>query len=156
MPHPRPSTPTEKKFAKSEVDDKVVFVLGAGVDRVLQLPLLNTLFRDLNAFVSGSGADINKAIRSQVKGMRFNLQTYGGDGSINPEAFAIRNEEAGWLRDAIQRLPVWCERHFSSCVLIAARDLSSDARVLSIATFLIIVPLAPVNPACSEPFTVTK
>ncbi len=83
MPHPRPSTPTEKKFAKSEVDDKVVFVLGAGVDRVLQLPLLNTLFRDLNAFVSGSGADINKAIRSQVKGMRFNLQTYGGDEAEN-------------------------------------------------------------------------
>ena len=29
----------------------------------------------------------------------------GTDGSINPEAFAIRTEEAGRLRGAIQRLP---------------------------------------------------
>jgi hypothetical protein len=105
MPHPRPSTPTEKKFAKSEVDDKVVFVLGAGVDRVLQLPLLNTLFRDLNAFVSGSGADINKAIRSQVKGMRFNLQTYGAMAASTPKhsPFGMRKRDG-------------CETPFSGCL----------------------------------------
>jgi len=35
------------------VGTDVVF-LGAGVDRVLDLPLLNTLFRDLSDFVRGS------------------------------------------------------------------------------------------------------
>jgi len=33
------------------------------------------------------------------------LEQLGTDGSINPEAFAIRSEEAGRLRHAIQRLP---------------------------------------------------
>jgi RNA polymerase sigma-70 factor, ECF subfamily len=36
---------------------------------------------------------------------RRELEQLGTDGSINPEAFAIRSEEAGRLRDAIQRLP---------------------------------------------------
>jgi len=36
---------------------------------------------------------------------RKELEQLGTDGSINPEAFAIRSEEAGRLRDAIQRLP---------------------------------------------------
>jgi RNA polymerase sigma-70 factor, ECF subfamily len=36
---------------------------------------------------------------------RKELGQMGSDGSINPEAFAIRSEEAGCLRDAIQQLP---------------------------------------------------
>src|ERR1700686_57342 len=36
---------------------------------------------------------------------RKELEQLGTDSSINPEAFAIRSEEAGRLRDAIQRLP---------------------------------------------------
>jgi RNA polymerase sigma-70 factor, ECF subfamily len=36
---------------------------------------------------------------------RKELEQLGSDGSINPEAFAIRSEEAGRLRDAIQLLP---------------------------------------------------
>ena len=36
---------------------------------------------------------------------RKELERMGTDGSINPEAFAIRSQEAGRLRDAIQRLP---------------------------------------------------
>jgi RNA polymerase sigma-70 factor, ECF subfamily len=36
---------------------------------------------------------------------RKELAQLGSDGGINPEAFAIRSEEAGRLRDAIQRLP---------------------------------------------------
>ena len=47
------------------------------------MPLLNTLFRDLNEFVIGSGAAVNKAIRSHVKSLRFNLQTHGGDEAEN-------------------------------------------------------------------------
>ena len=36
---------------------------------------------------------------------RRELEQLGTDGSINPEAFAIRSEQAGRLRDAIQQLP---------------------------------------------------
>lgn len=36
---------------------------------------------------------------------RKELEQMGSDGSINPEAIAIRSEEAGRLRDAIQQLP---------------------------------------------------
>jgi len=36
---------------------------------------------------------------------RKELEQLGTNGSINPEAFAMRSEEAGRLRDAIQRLP---------------------------------------------------
>jgi len=36
---------------------------------------------------------------------RKELEQMGADGSINPEALAIRSEEAGRLRDAIQQLP---------------------------------------------------
>ena len=36
---------------------------------------------------------------------RKELEKLGTNGGINPEAFAIRSEEAGRLRDAIQRLP---------------------------------------------------
>jgi RNA polymerase sigma-70 factor, ECF subfamily len=36
---------------------------------------------------------------------RKELEQVATDGSINPEAFAIRSQEAGRLRDAIQRLP---------------------------------------------------
>jgi RNA polymerase sigma-70 factor (ECF subfamily) len=36
---------------------------------------------------------------------RRELERLSGDGSINPETFAIRSEEAGLLREAIQRLP---------------------------------------------------
>jgi len=69
--------------ATRKVSKDAVFVLGAGVDRVLGLPLLNTLFRDLNDFVHGSGAAINRAIRNHVKSIRFNLQSYSGDEAEN-------------------------------------------------------------------------
>ncbi len=36
---------------------------------------------------------------------RKELEQLGNEGSINPEAFAIRSQEAGRLREAIQRLP---------------------------------------------------
>jgi hypothetical protein len=63
----------------SKATDGVIFVLGAGVDRVLGLPLLNTLFRDLGEFARGPGKGINKAIRSHAKPLPLDLETYGGD-----------------------------------------------------------------------------
>jgi hypothetical protein len=66
-----------------KANSDVVFVLGAGVDRVLGLPLLYTLLKDLGVFILGSGREINGAIRSHVKNMRFNLETYSGDQAEN-------------------------------------------------------------------------
>ena len=71
----RPSVP------KAPAD--VIFVLGAGVDRALGLPLLNTLFHDLAEFVRGSGKAINKAIRDHAKHLRFDFETYSGDEAEN-------------------------------------------------------------------------
>lgn len=56
----------------------VVFVLGAGVDKALGLPLTNTLFRELHAFTKGEGKTVDKAIRKHVS-VRFNLASYAGD-----------------------------------------------------------------------------
>jgi hypothetical protein len=67
----------------SHASDGVIFVLGAGVDRVLGLPLLNTLFRDLGEFARGPGNAINKAIRSHAKPLPLDLETYGGDQAEN-------------------------------------------------------------------------
>src|SRR5580704_16846919 len=80
--------PTRYLFAprwscKMALRGDVVFVLGAGVDRVLGLPLVNTLFRELSDFASGSGAAINKAIRSHAKHIPLDLQTYAGDQAEN-------------------------------------------------------------------------
>lgn len=77
----QPTLPSHRPGGRAGND--VVFVLGAGVDRVLDLPLLNTLFRDLSDFVRGPGESINKAIRDHAKPLRFNLQTYGGDEAEN-------------------------------------------------------------------------
>jgi hypothetical protein len=71
----RPSTP--------EASTDVLFVLGAGVDRVLGLPLLTTLFKDLSEFARGSGKAINQAIRNHAKPLPLDLQTYGGDQAEN-------------------------------------------------------------------------
>ncbi len=67
----------------SKASEDVIFVLGAGVDRVLGLPLVSTLFRDLSDFASGSGASINKAIRNHAKHLPLDLQTYAGDQAEN-------------------------------------------------------------------------
>ena len=66
-----------------KIDESVVFILGAGVDRVFGLPLLNTLFRDLGEFARGAGKGINAAIRKHAKPLPLDLQTYGSDQAEN-------------------------------------------------------------------------
>jgi hypothetical protein len=63
----------------SRIGDEVVFVLGAGVDRVFGLPLVNSLFHDLGEFARGPGAATNKAIRNHAPRVPINLETYAGD-----------------------------------------------------------------------------
>jgi RNA polymerase sigma factor (sigma-70 family) len=54
---------------------------------------------------------------------RKELEQMGTDGSINPETFAIRSEEAGRLRDTIQQLPPQYR-----IVLVRARYGGADRR----------------------------
>jgi hypothetical protein len=77
-----PTRPSRTAEAQT-IDDDVVFVLGAGVDRVFGLPLLNTLFHDLGEFARGAGKGINAAIRKHAKPLPLDLQTYGGDQAEN-------------------------------------------------------------------------
>ncbi len=74
-----PKAPAKVSSPAEKAGKDVVFILGAGVDKALGLPLLNTIFRDLNLFVRGAGKPIHAAIRSHVKGLRFDLQTYDSD-----------------------------------------------------------------------------
>jgi hypothetical protein len=62
-----------------QVGHDVLFVLGAGVDRSLGLPLLNTLFKELSEFVQGQGKAVNEAIRKHAKGVPIDLQSFSGD-----------------------------------------------------------------------------
>jgi hypothetical protein len=71
-----------KSPSAASLNDNVVFVLGAGVDKCLDLPLVNTLLRDLSVFALGAGKQIDKAIRAHSK-PRIDLQTYGGDEAEN-------------------------------------------------------------------------
>ena len=68
-----------KSQNSSAIRQNVVFVLGAGLDRVLGLPLLTPLFEDLSDFTRGSGMAIKKAIQNRAKPLPLDLQTYGGD-----------------------------------------------------------------------------
>lgn len=69
----------EVRQSGSQAGSDVLFVLGAGIDRVLGLPLLNTLFKDLSEFVQGQGKVVNEAIRKHAKGVPIDLQSYSGD-----------------------------------------------------------------------------
>ena len=58
---------------------KTVYVLGAGVDRALGLPLADGLLRELDAFVKGDGAAISRALKQKLGGgrrVRFSFEKY--------------------------------------------------------------------------------
>lgn len=105
----------------SGINDDVVFVLGAGVDRVFGLPLVNSLFRDLSDFTRGQGTAINKAIRSHVPRLPINLETYAGDQAEN-----LGQRLLGSDPDLLHRIMIALDKH---------RDASSD-RIRTIKTLM--------------------
>lgn len=98
--------PTNPSHRGSEIDERVVFVLGAGVDRVFGLPLLNTLFRDLGEFARGPGKGINTAIRKHAKPLPLDLQTYGGDQAEN-----LGQKLLGSNPELLQRIIAALDKH---------------------------------------------
>lgn len=62
------------------VDNRdILYVLGAGADVSLGLPTMAGLTKKLNLFAKGDGKAIHEALRSKVKGIRFNLDKLGAD-----------------------------------------------------------------------------
>lgn len=63
----------------TRLGNDVLLVLGAGVDRSLGLPLMDTMFHDLNEFSLGAGKDIDAALRKQARRLSFKFGPYAGD-----------------------------------------------------------------------------
>lgn len=59
--------------------DKPLFVLGAGVDKCLDFPLMNDLMFELRKFKDGDGKDIHDELRKHVKGLHFDFDKYAGE-----------------------------------------------------------------------------
>jgi hypothetical protein len=58
---------------------KTVYILGAGVDRPLGLPLADGLLQELGAFAKGDGKDMSQAIKDKLGGgrrVRFSFDKY--------------------------------------------------------------------------------
>ena len=69
---------------------KTVYILGAGVDCALGLPLADGLLRELDNFVKGDGAPISRALKDKLGGgrrVRFSFEKYVAN---QGESFAER------------------------------------------------------------------
>ncbi len=58
---------------------KTVYILGAGVDRALGLPLADGLLKELDSFVKGDGKAISQALKNKLGGgrrVRFSFEKY--------------------------------------------------------------------------------
>lgn len=59
--------------------DGILFVLGAGVDIKLNLPMASNLMTELANFVQGEGKEFNNALRKHVKYMRYSIEKHAGE-----------------------------------------------------------------------------
>lgn len=66
-------------FGTNTVGSDVLFVLGAGVDVALGLPVMNNLLAELARFSESDGKKVDVAIRSHVKHMHFGIARYAGE-----------------------------------------------------------------------------
>ena len=53
---------------------KTVYVLGAGVDIPLGLPLADDLLEELHRFVANEGSDLDKTLRRRLGRFRFSFR----------------------------------------------------------------------------------
>ena len=87
---------------------KTVYVLGAGVERVLGLPLADELLSELAEFSKGAGKDISRAIKDKLGGARrvsFNFDKYvANQGETFAERVLTDEELAQTLRDVLARI----------------------------------------------------
>ena len=84
---------------------KTVYVLGAGVDVPLGLPLADDLLEELHRFVANEGSDLDKTLRRKLGRFRFSFSKYAAD---QGEGFAERilsdGEIAARIEQAFQKV----------------------------------------------------
>ena len=86
---------------------KFVYILGAGVDRALGLPLADGLLRELDAFAKGDGKEISQAIKAKLGGgrrVRFSFEKYvSNQGENFAERLLTDPTVAGVLVGALEK-----------------------------------------------------
>ena len=85
---------------------KTVYILGAGVDRALGLPLANELLAELGKFSAGEGKEISKVIKDKLGGgnrVRFSFDKYKANQGENfAERMLTDPEMAEKLKSILQ------------------------------------------------------
>ncbi|MBW7933287.1 MAG: hypothetical protein H3C62_06640 [Gemmatimonadaceae bacterium] len=87
---------------------KTVYVLGAGVDRALGLPLADGLLRELDAFAKGDGKAISQTIKGKLGGgrrVRFSFEKYvSNQGENFAERVLTDPTLAGVVESALEKV----------------------------------------------------
>lgn len=89
---------------------KVVYVLGAGVDKPLGLPLANELLSDVADFAKGTGKVVADAVRTHLPYLRFSFEKYTGEQGEN-FAERILSEEPVSLTNVKSILDRFLDEH---------------------------------------------
>ena len=58
-----------------------LFVFGAGVDLIYNIPIMSTLLREMAAFAKNDGQPIHNALKKKLPRLQFNFEKYAGDQS---------------------------------------------------------------------------
>ncbi len=87
---------------------KTVYVLGAGVDCVLGLPLADGLLRELDAFSKGDGRNLSRTIKNKLGGPRrvpFSFEKFvANQGESFPERMLTDSHMAAIIEGALERI----------------------------------------------------
>lgn len=88
---------------------KTTFILGAGVDRALGLPLAQGLLKELDVFERGPGLKLSQSIKERLGGARrvsFSFQKYfANQGEAFPEQMLTDPALAATVENAVNELP---------------------------------------------------
>lgn len=91
-------------------DHPVVYILGAGVDKSLGMPLANELLSDVAAFANGPGKPVADALRTHLPHLRFSFSKYTGEqGETFAERVLVEDSQA--LSTAKSVLDRYVEEH---------------------------------------------
>lgn len=101
------------------MNNKVVHVLGAGVDKPLGMPLAQDLLSEIARFTSDQGEPIVQVLRSKLPHLRFDLPKYAGE---QGETFAERllTAESQDITIAKKKLLNYLKRNKSNSAAVRA------------------------------------
>ena len=86
-------------------DHTVVYILGAGVDKSLGMPLASELLSNVAAFANGPGKPVADAIRAHLPYLRFSFAKYAGEqGETFAERVLVEDSQAlGTAKSVLDR-----------------------------------------------------